>query len=125
MMIFFFKNYLISQKNIITYGKSIKSNYYYKIDKLTEKDSRFYLFKKNEKKITKIRSPLLGEHNVQNLCAIMAVIKHLNIQISNKDVMNFKGIQRRMNTLGKIKKTILVDDYAHHPTEIHKLIEGL
>ena len=109
-------------KNIITYGKSIKSNYYYKIDKLTEKDSKFNFFQQNEK-ITKIKSPLLGEHNVQNLCAILAVIKHLNIQISNKDVMNFKGIQRRMNTLGKIKNSILVDDYAHHPTEIQKLIE--
>ena len=104
-------------KNIITYGKSTKSNYYYKIDKLTEKDSKFNFFQQNEK-IAKIKSPLLGEHNVQNLCAILAVIKHLNIQISNKDVMNFKGIQRRMNTLGKIKNSILVDDYAHHPTEI-------
>jgi UDP-N-acetylmuramate--alanine ligase len=100
-------------KNIITYGKSTKSNYYYKIDKLTEKDSKFNFFQQNEK-IAKIKSPLLGEHNVQNLCAILAVIKHLNIQISNKDVMNFKGIQRRMNTLGKIKNSILVDDYAHH-----------
>ena len=109
-------------KNIITYGKSTKSNYYYKIDKLTEKDSKFNFFQQNEK-IAKIKSPLLGEHNVQNLCAILAVIKHLNIQISNKDVMNFKGIQRRMNTLGKIKNSILVDDYAHHPTEIQKLIE--
>jgi len=109
-------------KNIITYGKSIKSNYYYKIDKLTEKDSKFNFFQHNEK-IAKIKSPLLGEHNVQNLCAIMAVIKHLNIQISSKDIMNFKGIQRRMNTLGKIKNSILIDDYAHHPTEIQKLIE--
>ena len=109
-------------KNIITYGKSTKSNYYYKIDKLTEKDSKFNFFQQNEK-IAKIKSPLLGEHNVQNLCAILAVIKHLNIQISNKDIMNFKGIQRRMNNLGKIKNSILVDDYAHHPTEIQKLIE--
>ena len=110
-------------KNIITYGKSNKSNYYYKINKLSEKDSKFDFFQKNEKKIIKINSPLLGEHNVQNLSAIMAVIKNLNIRVSNKDIMSFKGIQRRMNTLGKIKNSILVDDYAHHPTEIQKLIE--
>lgn len=109
-------------KNIITYGKSTKSNYYYKIDKLTEKDSKFNFFQHNEK-IAKIKSPLLGEHNVQNLCPILAAIIHLKIQISNRDVMNFKGIQRRMNTLGKIKNSILIDDYAHHPTEIQKLIE--
>ena len=53
----------------------------------------------------------------------MAAIKNLNIRILNKDIMSFKGIQRRMNTLGKIKNSILVDDYAHHPTEIQKLTE--
>ena len=110
-------------KNIITYGKSKNSNYYYKINKLSEKDSKFHLFQKNEKKITKIRSPLLGEHNVQNLSAIMAVLKNLNIRILNNNIMSFKGIQRRMNALGKIKNSILVDDYAHHPTEIQKLAE--
>ena len=110
-------------KNIITYGKSNKSNYYYKINKLSEKDSKFDFFQENKKKITKIKSPLLGEHNVQNLSAIIAVIKNLNIRISNKDIMSFKGIQRRMNTLGTIKNSILVDDYAHHPTEIQKLVE--
>ena len=30
-----------------------------------------------------------------------------------------------MNTLGKIKKTLFIDDYAHHPTEIEKLINIL
>src|SRR6056300_975495 len=53
-------------KNIITYGKSNNSDFFYKINELNEKDSRFELFQKNEKKITKINSPLLGEHNVQN-----------------------------------------------------------
>ena len=36
--------------------------------------------------------------------------------------MNFKGTKRRMNILGKLKKTLFIDDYAHHPTEIEKLI---
>ena len=110
-------------KNITSYGKSNNSDFFYKINELNEKESRFELFQKNVKKSTKVNSPLLGEHNVQNLTAIMSVIKKLDIEISNKDLMSFKGIQRRMNTLGKIKNSIFIDDYAHHPTEIQKLIE--
>ena len=110
-------------KNITSYGKSNNSDFFYKINELNEKESRFELFQKNVKKSTKVISPLLGEHNVQNLTAIMSVIKKLDIEISNKDLMSFKGIQRRMNTLGKIKNSIFIDDYAHHPTEIQKLIE--
>jgi len=110
-------------KNITTYGKSNNSDFFYKINELNENESKFELFQKDVKKITKVNSPLLGEHNVQNLTAIMSVIKKLDIQISNKDLMSFKGIQRRMNTLGKIKNSIFIDDYAHHPTEIQKLIE--
>ena len=37
--------------------------------------------------------------------------------------MKYKGTMRRMNKLGKLGKAIFFDDYAHHPTEIKKLIE--
>ena len=37
--------------------------------------------------------------------------------------MTFKGTMRRMNILGVIGQSVLIDDYAHHPTEIQKLIE--
>ena len=36
-------------------------------------------------------------------------------------ILDFKGTKRRLNIV-KLKKTIFIDDYAHHPTEIEKLI---
>ena len=47
----------------------------------------------------------------------------LDIQIDKNHIMNFKGTMRRMNILGIIGQSVLIDDYAHHPTEIQKLIE--
>ena len=65
---------------------------------------------------------LLGEHNVQNLTAALSIVDDLGFKIKKSHILNFKGTKRRMNILGKIKKTIFIDDYAHHPTEIEKLI---
>ena len=42
-------------------------------------------------------------------------ISTMNIQ---KGLINFKGVKRRFTFLGKIKKSFIYDDYAHHPTEI-------
>ena len=65
---------------------------------------------------------LLGEHNVQNLTAVLSIIDDLGYKIKKSHILSFKGTKRRMNILGKLKKTIFIDDYAHHPTEIEKLI---
>ncbi len=108
--------------NIKTFGSSLKSNYNYKILKLTDKKSTFHIFK-DKKILTKnLSTYLLGEHNVQNLTAALSTIDDLGYKIIKSHILNFKGTKRRLNILGKIKKTILIDDYAHHPTEIEKLI---
>ena len=72
-----------------------------------------------------ISTNLLGEHNVQNLIAAVSVIDDLGYEIKKKHILKFKGTKRRLNILGKLKKTLLIDDYAHHPTEIAKLINIL
>ena len=59
-------------------------------------------------------------HNVLN--ATSAIIAAMLLRISIKDIQNsletFKGVERRFTFLGKIKKSFIYDDYAHHPTEI-------
>ena len=108
--------------DIKTFGSNNKANYSYKIKKLTYKKSSFDIFK--GKKILKknLSSNLLGEHNVLNLTAVFSILDNLGFKIKKSHLMNFKGTKRRMNILGKLKKTLFIDDYAHHPTEIEKLI---
>jgi UDP-N-acetylmuramate--alanine ligase len=110
-------------KNIITFGKKASSQYSYKNVKLKNNNSTFDLYFKNKIIQKKILSPLLGGHNIQNLTAALSVINNLDIKINKKHIMTFKGTMRRMNILGVIGQSVLIDDYAHHPTEIQKLIE--
>ncbi len=119
-------NFLSSLKKysskIKTFGSNTKSDYYYRLLKLSNKKSTFDIFK--GKKILKknLSTNLLGEHNIQNLTAALSIIDDLGFKINKSHILNFKGTKRRLNILGKIKKTVFIDDYAHHPTEIEKLI---
>ena len=63
---------------------------------------------------------LLGLHNVLNATSAIIASMLLNISTMNiqKGLINFKGVKRRFTFLGKIKKSFIYDDYAHHPTEI-------
>ena len=89
---------------------------------LTYKKSYFNIFKGNKILSKNLSTTLLGEHNVQNLTAVLSIIDDLGFTIKKNHILSFKGTKRRMNILGKLKKTTFIDDYAHHPTEISKLI---
>ena len=119
-------NFLFSlkkySKNLKTFGSNTKANYSYKLIELTDKKSSFIIYK-GKKIISKsLTTNLLGEHNVQNLTAVLSIIDDLGYEIKKSHILDFKGTKRRMNILGKLKKTTFIDDYAHHPTEIDKLI---
>ena len=119
-------NFLFSlkkySKNIKTFGSNTKANYSYKLIELSDKKSSFKIYK-DKKIISKsLTTNLLGEHNVQNLTAVLSIIDDLGYEIKKSHILDFKGTKRRMNILGKLNKTTFIDDYAHHPTEIDKLI---
>ena len=119
-------NFLFSlkkySKNLKTFGSNTKANYSYKLKELSDKKSSFQIYK-GKKIISKsLTTNLLGEHNVQNLTAVLSIIDDLGYEIKKSHILDFKGTKRRMNILGKLKKTTFIDDYAHHPTEIDKLI---
>ncbi len=108
--------------NIKTFGSNTKADYSYKLIKLTDKKSFFSFFKGKKILSKNLSTNLLGEHNVQNITAVLSIIDDLGYSIKKSHIESFKGTKRRMNILGKIKKTTFIDDYAHHPTEIEKLI---
>ncbi len=119
----FLKKMKYSSKNIFSFGKNRNLTYSYKINKLTHNNSNIDFYFKGKKVISNVISPLLGEHNVQNLTAVLSLMHELNIKLIKKSMMHYKGTLRRMNVLGKLNNSTLIDDYAHHPTEIKKLIE--
>ncbi len=77
--------------------------------------------------IKKIKIPLLGIHNIRNSVAAAAVALTVGISILNikKGLLNFKGVQRRFNKIFTYNNVDFYDDYAHHPTEIKVVLEGV
>ena len=109
-------------KNLKTFGSNTKANYSYKLIELSDKKSSFQIYKGKKIVSKNLTTNLLGEHNVQNLTAVLSIIDDLGYGIKKSHILDFKGTKRRMNILGKLNKTTFIDDYAHHPTEIDKLI---
>ncbi|MDD3778217.1 MAG: UDP-N-acetylmuramate--L-alanine ligase [Patescibacteria group bacterium] len=70
---------------------------------------------------------LWGEHNIKNALAVIAAARKLGVSLANikKYLAQFKGTARRGQVLGKYKGAIIIDDYAHHPTEIKATLEGI
>ena len=120
----------IKNKNFYTYGINKNSNF--QILNISQKTnlSSFDIkinIPANKKIIKKIKIPLIGLHNIKNVTSSVAVAFSIGIseKIIKKSLIKFKGVQRRFSFLFKHNKAIFIDDYAHHPTEISSVLEGV
>ena len=121
----------IKNKNILTYGESKSANY--QISKIkynfnsTSFDLSFKDREKNKKNIKNINVKLLGKHNVLNAAAAFIVCLNLgaNQNLIKRSLKNFSGVQRRMTKVFSKNNNDFYDDYAHHPTEISSILEGV
>ena len=118
-------------KNFYTYGINLKSNFLIRNinqkKEITVFDLVVNLPNKKKQIIKKIKIPLLGIHNIRNSVAAAAVA--LTVGITIKDIKNgllrFKGVQRRFNKIFTFNGANFYDDYAHHPTEIKMVLDGV
>ncbi len=63
---------------------------------------------------------VVGMHNISNSLSVIALAKHYNLSISQikSGLIAFTGTDRRFQYKGNINGVTIIDDYAHHPTEI-------
>ncbi len=121
----------LKNQNFYTYGINSKSNFLIKNIKqnmkFSEFDIRVNVPNKKNIIIKKIRIPLIGIHNIRNSVAAAAVALSVGISVSDikKGLINFKGVQRRFNKIFTYNNIDFYDDYAHHPTEIKSVLEGV
>lgn len=61
-----------------------------------------------------------GEHNVRNALAALAAARHVgaDLEAAVRALASFRGVARRFEEIGTAAGVVVVDDYAHHPTEI-------
>ena len=121
----------IKNKNYFTYGVRSNSNFRIKNIKqfktYSEFDIRVSLPNKKILDIKNIKIPLLGIHNIRNSVGALGVALSVGIPIQKikKGLKNFQGVQRRFNKIFTYNGIDFYDDYAHHPTEIKFVLEGV
>jgi UDP-N-acetylmuramate--alanine ligase len=77
-----------------------------------------------------LRSPINlrvpGRHNVQNALAALAVAHLMNLPVdqAGKALSEFRGTGRRFEVRGEVNGISVIDDYAHHPTEIRATLSA-
>ncbi len=75
--------------------------------------------------IKNIKFSLPGKHNVMNALAALAMANEygISLELIKEQLKTFKGVQRRFSYKINTPEFVLIDDYAHHPTEI-KAVEN-
>ncbi|MEA2998295.1 MAG: UDP-N-acetylmuramate--alanine ligase [Sphingomonadales bacterium] len=76
--------------------------------------------------IAGIELPMPGRHNVQNALAAIGVAVELGIPdpVIARGFEKFGGVKRRFTKVGDIQGATIIDDYAHHPTEIRAVLSA-
>ena len=121
----------IKIKNFYTYGVDPKSQFRIRnikqVKEFSEYDLVINLPGKKNIVINKIKIPLLGIHNILNSTAAIAVALTIGISkdIIKSGLKEFKGVQRRFNKIFTYREATFYDDYAHHPTEIKEVLNGV
>jgi UDP-N-acetylmuramate--alanine ligase len=118
----------IRDRRIVTYGFSALADV--RADNVTPVagGSRFdavILGREGDRRtIEGVHVPIPGRHNVQNALAAIAVA--LELGISDETILSgferFEGVKRRFTKVGEADGAIVIDDYAHHPTEIRAVL---
>ncbi|MAJ44776.1 MAG: UDP-N-acetylmuramate--L-alanine ligase [Candidatus Marinimicrobia bacterium] len=108
------------KRPIATFGFHKDANYRAKNLKYNQLKTNFDLYNNNEF-ITEIILNIPGIHNVQNALGAIVIADELNIPIENirDGLSQYSGVRRRFQVIDELScGTILIDDYAHHPTEV-------
>ena len=113
-----------TDKEVITYGLEdadyVAKDIHYGVDGTTYK-----LYYKDEF-VTDVRLIVPGRHNVLNSVGAFAAAREMGIAKESilVSLAKFGGAKRRFETKGKVNGVWVVDDYAHHPTEIEVTLKA-
>jgi UDP-N-acetylmuramate--alanine ligase len=108
------------EKRVVTYGESPQAHLRARDVRLESSGTRFDVWDSEQGRLGEITLPLPGRHNVANALAAIAVGGELLIPFETiaRALANFTGVVRRFERKGERAGVLVVDDYAHHPTEI-------
>ena len=124
---------IVSDKVFVKYGLSLngitfgfdKNSDYQAINTRIENGVSVFDVKTPTDKIENIKIQLPGKHNIMNALAALAMANDYGVSLETvkNGLATFSGIERRFNIKINSDKFSLIDDYAHHPTEINAVYD--
>ena len=113
------------EKNYISYGFNSQADIRATEVVTTEFQTQFSVLI-NQKKVGRVQLNVPGQHNISNALAAISVGKLLDIdfKVMAKALKKYKSVKRRFEIYDTINKITIVDDYAHHPTEVAATLEA-
>jgi UDP-N-acetylmuramate--alanine ligase len=113
--------------NVVTFGLNENCSYY--ADELVFNENGMPAFnvKKSNELLARVQLAVPGEHNILNAMAAFACCHSLGVEseIIKETLESFHGTQRRFDIVGTTSNGVkVVDDYAHHPTEIEATLSA-
>lgn len=110
-----------------TYSLEDKSADYFAANFRVENQDFLADFKWSEGEIKNVKLGLPGIHNMENalLAFGVGIEEGLNPQLIKEAIGQYSGVERRFDIHIKSEHLIYIDDYAHHPEEIKKLIQSV
>ncbi|RKD33903.1 UDP-N-acetylmuramate--L-alanine ligase [Thermohalobacter berrensis] len=106
--------------NIITFGINNKADYYATNISYNKNGHPIFDLIVKGNKSYKVELNIVGKHNIYNALAAIAATHQLGLPIKDivKSIKKYKGTHRRFEIKGTFNQVQIIDDYAHHPTEI-------
>ena len=110
----------LAERRLLTYGLSPQAELSAVDVEPRGWGSRFRVVQAGVGDLGAVELPMPGDHNVRNALAAIAVGLSLDLDFSaiSAALASFGGVHRRFEHLGDWRGAALVDDYAHHPTEV-------
>lgn len=112
--------------SVITYGFSPDLDYCAQDIRFDEEGLVSFALYKYGTFVRRIRLGVVGEHNVSNALSAIACanLLHIPAPVIDEGLLAFKGTDRRFELKGSVGGATVIDDYAHHPTEIRATLEA-
>lgn len=113
------------KKKIVTYGLNGQADLQ-AVDIVHRENTSTFTVLRDGKELGSIRLQIPGRHNVQNALAAIAVGLELNVPFAKvkSGIEKFTGVFRRWDVKAETAGVTVIDDYAHHPTEIKATLAG-
>ncbi len=121
----------VQDRRIVTYGFNRQADVYGTIRTVSPEGVRFDVEYRptpdaDAQRLSDLHLPMVGDHNVQNAMAAVAIALRLGIgeNAIRQGLAGFAGVKRRFTRTGEAGGITVIDDYGHHPVEIAAVLQA-